>query len=71
MENSDSLAAICTVCGYIYDPKLGDEAHGVPPGTPWEALPADWHCPDCIMPKDKFDLFLQTEAAPPSDAGRQ
>jgi len=35
----------CMVCGYTYDPGLGDHAHGVPPGTPFEQLPEDWVCP--------------------------
>jgi hypothetical protein len=26
----------CTVCGYIYDPELGDPDGGVAPGTPFE-----------------------------------
>ena len=38
---------ICGPCGYIYDPDAGDPEHGVPPGTPWEKVPADWVCPIC------------------------
>jgi rubredoxin len=26
----------------------------VPPGTPFAALPAHWHCPECEAPKTKF-----------------
>ncbi|MHC1578916.1 MAG: rubredoxin, partial [Dehalococcoidia bacterium] len=26
----------CTVCGYIYDPELGDPDGGIQPGTPFE-----------------------------------
>jgi len=37
----------CTVCGYVYDPAKGDPEAGVRPGTPFEAMPADWACPDC------------------------
>ncbi len=44
----------CTVCGYIYDPEIGDEEHGVKPGTPFEALPEDWVCPLCGASKDIF-----------------
>jgi rubredoxin len=44
----------CTVCGYIYDPELGDPEHGVEPGTPFEALPENWVCPVCGVPKDQF-----------------
>ncbi len=45
----------CTVCGYIYDPKLGDLDSGVAPGTPFEKLPADWVCPVCGASKDEFE----------------
>lgn len=44
----------CDVCGYIYDPDLGDPEHGIPPGTPFEALPEDWVCPDCGIGKEDF-----------------
>lgn len=37
----------CVVCGYIYDPELGDPDSGVAPGTPFEKLPEDWVCPLC------------------------
>ncbi|WP_095058683.1 rubredoxin [Pseudomonas sp. Irchel s3f7] len=45
----------CTVCGYEYDPALGDPENGIPPGTPWNDLPEDWLCPDCQMPKEDFE----------------
>lgn len=35
---------VCPVCGYEYH---GDEG-------PFEELPADWKCPLCKLPKDKF-----------------
>ncbi|MEG0177476.1 rubredoxin [Anaerorhabdus sp.] len=41
-------------CGYIYDPKVGDEENGVAPGTAFEELPANWVCPVCGAPKDIF-----------------
>ena len=44
----------CTVCGYIYDPALGDPDSGVSPGTKWDDVPADWVCPECGATKDKF-----------------
>ncbi len=45
---------LCTGCGYIYDPAIGDPKGEVPPGVPFEGLPDDWHCPDCGAPKDMF-----------------
>lgn len=44
----------CDVCGYIYDPEQGDPDNGVAPGTPFEALPNDWVCPDCGADKSQF-----------------
>ena len=25
---------VCTACGYVYDPAVGDPDHGIAPGTP-------------------------------------
>ncbi len=44
----------CTECSYVYDPALGDEAQGIPPGTPFSELPDDWICPICAAAKSKF-----------------
>jgi len=44
----------CIVCGYIYDPEVGDLEHGIKPGIPFEALPENWVCPVCGVPKDQF-----------------
>jgi len=45
----------CTVCGYIYDPELGDPDSGVAPGTPFEEIPDDWLCPVCGVGKSEFE----------------
>jgi rubredoxin len=45
---------MCGDCDYIYDPAVGDPAHGVAPGTAFEDLPDDWECPECNAPKDEF-----------------
>jgi flavin reductase (DIM6/NTAB) family NADH-FMN oxidoreductase RutF/rubredoxin len=47
----------CIMCGYIYDPAVGDPDNGVKPGTSFESLPADWVCPDCGAGKDEFELI--------------
>ena len=39
---------VCSVCGYVYDPT---EHYGVA----FEDLSADWRCPRCRQPKDKFN----------------
>ena len=36
---------VCVICGYEYDPAVGDPDNGVAPGTAFEDLPADWVCP--------------------------
>jgi rubredoxin len=45
----------CMVCGYVYDPAEGDPDSGIEPGTPFEALPDNWVCPDCGAGKDMFE----------------
>ena len=40
---------ICESCGFIYDPD-----GGIPPGTPFEEIPADWVCPVCGARKKDF-----------------
>jgi len=45
----------CTVCGYIYDPELGDPDGGIKPGTPFEQIPDDWVCPVCGAAKSEFE----------------
>ncbi|WP_197019351.1 rubredoxin [Selenomonas sp. FC4001] len=46
---------ICSICGTVYDPAVGDPEHGIPAGTAFEDLPADWKCPRCKQGKDKFN----------------
>ena len=53
----------CRWCGYVYDPAKGEAQRETPPGTPFEALPDDWCCPDCRAPKADFDPVREGEAA--------
>jgi len=46
---------VCTVCGYVYDPAIGDPDNGVAAGTKFENLPDDWVCPVCGAPKEDFE----------------
>ena len=46
---------VCVVCGYVYDPEIGDPDSGVAPGTSWEDVPEDWVCPLCAVGKDQFE----------------
>lgn len=45
----------CLICGYIYDPLEGDPDGGVAPGTAFEDVPEDWHCPVCGVCKEDFE----------------
>ncbi len=44
----------CEVCGYIYDPEVGDPDGGVAPGTAFDDIPDSWVCPICFVHKDQF-----------------
>jgi len=46
---------VCTPCGYVYDPAVGDPDSGIAPGTPWEQVPDTWVCPICGVGKDMFE----------------
>lgn len=46
---------VCKVCGYIYDPQLGDPENKIEPNTPFEELPSDWVCPLCGADKTQFE----------------
>jgi rubredoxin len=45
---------VCEVCGYEYNPDVGDPDGGIPANTPFEKLPDDWVCPVCGAPKSQF-----------------
>lgn len=45
---------ICELCGYIYDPEVGDPDSGIAPGTPFEEILDDWSCPLCGAEKSDF-----------------
>lgn len=45
----------CTVCGYIYDPEVGDPENCINPGISFESLPEDWVCPECGVGKELFE----------------
>jgi len=54
MEEEKMDKYVCEVCGYVYDPKIGDPDNGIAPGTKFEDLPDDWVCPVCGASKDAF-----------------
>ena len=48
---------LCVVCGYIYDPAIGDPDHGIAPGTEWADVADDWTCPECGVSKQDFEMI--------------
>ena len=47
----------CAICSHVYDPAEGDPASGIPAGTAFESLTADWTCPECGATKDDFEAM--------------
>lgn len=51
---SGAAEHVCIICGYTYDPEVGEPSMGIPPGTPFEDLPEEFTCPICSAGKDYF-----------------
>ncbi|WP_109041687.1 rubredoxin [Azospira sp. I13] len=47
---------VCLICGFVYDEAAGASAEGLPPGTRWADVPADWVCPECGARKEDFEM---------------
>jgi len=45
----------CKVCGYVYDPAVGDSDSGIGPGINFVDLPDHWVCPVCGASKEEFE----------------
>lgn len=54
MRQAGRQLFICGGCYFIYDQTAGLADHGISPGTPFAAIPADWRCPDCGTEKTTF-----------------
>lgn len=52
MENN--VIWVCDVCGYEYNPAVGDPDSGIVQGTAFEDIPDDWVCPLCGVDKTNF-----------------
>ncbi len=46
---------VCEVCGWVYDPAIGDPENGIEPGTPFADLPDEWVCPECGLGREVFE----------------
>lgn len=44
----------CKVCGYVYDPEIGEPKTKTDPGTAFDDLPDLWRCPKCGAGKIRF-----------------
>jgi rubredoxin len=47
---------VCDLCGYVYDPAIGDDNGGISAGTSFDQLPSDWVCPLCGATKESFSV---------------
>ena len=52
--NKEMKKYVCDVCGYVYDPAIGDPDSGISAGTAFEDIPDSWKCPVCGVDKDQF-----------------
>jgi rubredoxin len=43
----------------IYDAEEGDPEGGIPPGTPFSAIPDTWVCPVCGARKTAFEPYVE------------
>jgi rubredoxin len=54
---------VCELCGYEYDPRVGDPENDIEAGTDFEDLPADWTCPLCGAGKDDFEVVADASSS--------
>ncbi len=45
---------VCDLCGWVYDPAVGDPDSDIKAGTSFNDLPEDWVCPECGAGKEDF-----------------
>ena len=57
MEGTTMQKYVCDLCGYEYDPEVGDPDSGIAPGTSFVDLPDDWTCPVCGATKESFSAL--------------
>lgn len=50
---------LCTICSYVYDPKIGDTDNSVTPGTEFKDIPNEWVCPICATNKENFEAITE------------
>ena len=55
LMTGETMKYVCKVCGYIYDPAVGDDTQDIQQGTSFDRLPDTWTCPECGVGKDEFE----------------
>lgn len=50
----ESQCYVCKLCGWVYDPKVGDTEQEIEKNTPFASLQNDWLCPICGAAKTDF-----------------
>ena len=53
------LIHVCELCGYEYNPILGDPDSGIEENTDFEELPENWTCPLCGAGKEDFECVKE------------
>ena len=53
----------CSACGYVYEPRKGDERNKIESGTEFTMLQSTWRCPVCGVPKARFNNIGRAGAA--------
>ncbi len=62
MISKDMSMFECGICGYVYDPSVGDIGSGIAAGTCFADLPETWVCPLCGAGKDVFAIVKGAQA---------
>ncbi len=48
------MVFVCDICGYEYNPDVGDPDIGIEAGTAFADVPDDFRCPLCGAVKNMF-----------------
>ena len=49
----------CILCGWVYDPAIGDPDNGVDAGTAFADVPDDWVGPEGGAGKEDFEVLQE------------
>lgn len=57
----ESQCYVCKLCGWVYDPRVGNPEQGVEKNTPFISVQNDWLCPICGAAKTNFKIVDNKE----------